>query len=289
MNERDRLIRDLVWTLRSPPLIVDGADVAIWPDDDWFRNLETTAPDDLPTPPDPHHFRLGQHFEKTLVAWLEATPRFELLASNLQVHEGKRTVGEFDLIVDNDGVVEHWEAAVKFYLGVRDTADMSNWYGPNTADRFDIKYRRLIDRQLRLAWRDSGRETLAERGIGVRRSRCFMKGRLFHPWDRYREGIARYPREVNPHHEQGWWISYADFLEAFDDRGWRYVYLPKRLWLAPLAATTAVWSFWELVEYLESPHAEQATHVAIMNDDGELSRGFVVNDKWLTRINDSIE
>lgn len=289
MNDQDRLVRDLVWSLTSPPLVTRGADVVVWPADDWFRHLDTSPRDSLtlPAPPHPHHFRLGQHFEKTLVAWLKQSEQFELLAANLQVHAGKRTVGEFDLIVDNDGVVEHWEAAVKFYLGTQDGTELANWYGPNTSDRFDIKYERLVDHQLCLAWQDAGRETLARLGLSVARSRCFMKGRLFHPWTRFRAGDVRHPGAVNPHHERGWWLSYKDFLEQFDDKGWRYVYLPKRLWLAPLsgAETDDALSFWELAELLASPHVEQATHVAIVDDDHEVSRGFVVNDEYLTRVN----
>jgi hypothetical protein len=271
----DRLKRDLEWILASEPLMAADA---------WCRFAGPVGEDiPLPSPPDPHHFRLGQHFEKTLTAWLAAQQK--LINHNVQVIDGKHTIGEFDLIVDNDGQTEHWEAAIKFYLGAIDLSDMDNWLGPNTDDRFGTKYERLVSHQLRLSENPVAAAQLADKGIKVEISRCFMKGRLFHPWRDFANNELTVPDGVNPDHERGWWIPYGEFLRDFDDRGYRYVYLTKSLWLAPLtqADFTSPLSFLELVEFLQSPHVEQATHVAIVDDGGEVSRGFVVNQQWLNR------
>lgn len=288
MLTQDRLNRDLDWCLHSPPLVTDPDTAFIWPDERWFRQLNRETAIALPEPRHPHHFRLGQHFEKLLVAWLEASTDFELLAANLQVQDGKRTVGEFDFLVQHQGVVEHWEAAVKFYLGTGtgtgETLDC--WYGPNTADRFDIKYERLINHQLGLANNEYAQLTLAQRHIGVDRARCFMKGRLFYPWAHFENRDFRFAPIIHPGHEKGWWLPQTDFLLTFEDTASRFVYLPKSLWLSPLtlADFEAPLSCWELMEFLESPHIEQATHVAIVSDDGEISRGFIVKDQWLDRL-----
>jgi len=287
MIHEDRLRRDLAWCLASAPLVIKSGGGVIWPDDDWLRGLPPySAGAPLPRPRDRHHFRLGQHFEKLLATWLDAADSFDLLAANLQVQDGKRTVGEFDLLVEHESEVEHWEAAVKFYLGTGDGRSMACWYGPNTADRFDIKYARLVAHQLNLANNEHATETLAARHIKVARSRCFMKGRLFHPWERFAAADFAVPPEVNPAHEKGWWLSHGDFLAAFADGNHRFVYLPKILWLAPLspADLDAPLSFWELEELLESPHCEQATHVALVTDAGEISRGFITKNQWLERL-----
>lgn len=285
MTLTDRARRDLAWCLNSPPLARAGGN-AVWPDDDWFAALRPGTPADLPAPKHPHHFRLGQHFESLLVGWLASAPEFDLVAANLQVQDGKRTVGEFDLLVSHAGEVEHWEAAVKFYLGTGDTHRLENWYGPNTSDRFDIKFDRLVTKQLRLADDPPARALLDARGIRVVRSRCFMKGRLFYPWPTFMAGSLQPPDVVNPTHPRGWWMAAADVLPTFEATGARFVYLPKSLWLSPLwpGDFGASLSCWELQELLESPHAEQAIHVACVTGAGEESRGFIVKNQWFERL-----
>ena len=108
----DRIRQDISWCLHSPPLMVSAADPETWPGDSWFNDLNLDAPADLPTPADPHHFRLGQLFEAYLTTWLQQSPDFTLLAHNVQVFEGKQTVGEFDFLVQTSSGVEHWEAEI---------------------------------------------------------------------------------------------------------------------------------------------------------------------------------
>lgn len=286
MISENRKRRDLDWCLHSAPLVTGNSPNAIWPTPEWFEALPSSIGSlQLPGPRHPHHFRLGQHFESTLAAWLTAEPGFELIAANLQVQDGKRTVGEFDFLVAVRDRVEHWEAAVKFYLGTGDGLALSCWFGPNTSDRFDAKYQRLIDHQLKLATDPHALALLESLGLTVSGSRCFMKGRLFHPWHRYTAGDFPVPEVVYPGHEKGWWLPASDFLAVFEDSGDRFVYLPKSLWLSRLTGADfdAPLSCWELADLLESPAAEQAVHVAIVAEDKEVSRGFIVKDQWLNR------
>lgn len=275
MLSENRLNRDLAWCLGSASLAADES---------W---CEFAAP--LPAgltlapPPDVHRFRLGRHFELLLRAWMDASNEIELIEANLPVRQGKQTVGEFDFLVRFRGEVEHWEAAVKFYLGTGDRTNAANWFGPNTADRLDLKLDRLRSHQLRLAEHPAAREMLAERGIQVARSRCLMKGRLFHPAGADREQ----PPSVNPAHEHGWWLTATAFASRFAGTDARFAVLPKALWLAPLASgdVEATLSADQLLARLAQPRAEQATHVAMIADEGEVSRGFIVTDQWLTRVN----
>ncbi len=273
MQQSPKPQRDLNWCLASPSLLVDN---------EW-SGFEPFSIDALPVPPDPHRFRLGRHFEQTLQAWMRAADDIELLESNLQVRDGKTTVGEFDFIVRYRGEVEHWEAAIKFYLGVGHRKAESDFFGPNTADRLDIKLARLRDHQLKLASHPAAKPLLEEKGLEVVRSRCLIKGRLFHPWGESEVS----PPGINPEHETGWWMRDVDFREQFGGSDARFAYLPKSLWLAPLVSEDigTPLSFTEIDEILTAPRAEQATHIAIVDERGELSRGFVVNQQWLTRVN----
>lgn len=272
--------QDLEWCLTSAALPVAEA---------WSESLDPIPGIDIPDPPHPHRFRLGRHFERLLLAWLDAAPEYRLIAANLPVRDGKRTVGEFDFIVDTPGGVEHWEAAVKFYLGADDLADAGRWFGPNTSDRLDLKLARLHEHQLLLAEAPAAQRLLAERDLTIERSRCFMKGRLFHPLEGFEAGERQAPVSINPNHERGWWSSLAEFQARFADETARFVYLPKSLWLAPQQARDIddPLSFWEILDLLQSNVAEQATHLAVVGEGGEISRGFVVTREWLTRVNDA--
>ena len=274
-----RAQRDLAWCLHSPGLVLAGADNATWPSDDWYQQLDTTGIADLPVPGHTHHFRLGHHFERLLKCWLTQHPQFHLSAANLQVQDGKRTVGEFDFLVSN----QHWEAAVKFYLGTTDCTQMHNWFGTNTADRFDIKYDRLINHQLILSNNPTAARMLAERQITVTESLCFMKGRLFYPYEMFVSNNFSYPDIVNPTHEKGWWMSAEQFSAAFDHRH-RYVHLEKLFWLSPIQQDVEGASLEEMRDYLASGR-EPATLIAVLDDNGmEQSRGFVVDDRWLASV-----
>ncbi len=302
MMNQNRLRRDLAWCLSSPSLLARER---------WSEQLAPGAvPILLPQPAHPHRFRLGQQFERLLLVWLLTNDSYQCLYHNLQVNDGKRTVGEFDLIVEalveepligeslieESGAesprnIEHWEAAVKFYLGTADLTRASSWFGPNTADRLDIKLDRMNRHQLRLSQHPVAQDQLRELGIEISRIRSFVKGRLFHPWQAFTAGRITVPTVVNPAHGRGWWISHEDFLRDFEPYPWRYVFLPKSLWLAPLAAEDLAepLSFFEMAELLASPGTEQASHIAVTGDSGEVHRGFVVNNNWLTRVNDSPE
>lgn len=293
-DEARRAIQDLEWCLSSPGLITSGAQDYLWPDDDYFtvlaREFKRSAPGasaamSPPRPPSHHHFRLGQYFEQLLQFWLTSQRRYELIDANLPVNHGGRTIGEFDLLIGEAGLVQHWEAAVKFYLGTGDTRDPANWFGPNTSDRLDIKYQRLVSHQLCLSRQPAASQVLAQRGLVVASSLCFIKGRLFYPFEAYRAGTPTSPPFVNPNHLRGWWLeadAFADtFADAMDPRA-RYLHLEKRHWLAPLRGSAEDGlSLTQMQVYLTQGR-EPATHLAVLDENGmEISRGFVVDQRWL--------
>ncbi|MEM7364165.1 MAG: DUF1853 family protein [Pseudomonadota bacterium] len=292
-DKRSRNLRDLDWCLQIPPLMAKGHLVGdappqssvdiIWPTSDWFGAL-TPSHAEPPSPPDPHRFRLGLHFEALIQHWLAGSDRYDLIKHNWQVIEAKQTIGEFDLIISDrlDGAIEHWELAVKFYLGTDDLA-FDKWYGPNTNDRFDLKFDRLCRHQLTLATQPAPTRKLTEANITVDRVRSFMKGRLFYPrhqWERH-----EISRLFHPDHPTGWWLAVEDLPHTFGPDS-RFVYLPKGLWLSPLTPgdIEAPLSTAEVRDMVTAPHAQQATHFAEVTHDGEISRGFVVSSTWLERV-----
>jgi hypothetical protein len=284
---RQPAVRDLAWSLSSPPLLLRDDPDVYWPDADWFAGLGTSFHQRLlqldadPRPlmtllDESRDRRLGSRFEAFWRYWLEANPRYRLLHANLPVRAGGATLGEFDLIVrDNDsGKVLHWELAVKFFLGAGDTRQAANWRGPGKRDRLDIKTDRLLLHQARLSRHPLARRLLTERRLHIDETWVIMKGRLFYP----HAGIHPPPAGAHPRHLRGFRVTTGE-LESLADGAWQV--LEKTQWFAPVAnhAATGIGKA-ELIERLRGPSEHQPVCIARCAAGAELERGFVVADGW---------
>ncbi|WP_201605519.1 DUF1853 family protein [Psychrobacter sp. JCM 18903] len=127
--------------------------------------------------------RLGFHFEGLLSFWLEdgfarKLHPYETLASNVQLYNGKQTTGELDLILYNHGenLVEHWELAIKFFMGSAPFAP-ENWVGINSKDNLQRKMTHMQTKQFRTVWVDTEKhgQVNIDKRYGV------IKGRFFLP------------------------------------------------------------------------------------------------------------
>ena len=238
----DPMVRQLAWACLAPPLIAD------------FRNLadKVTAPafelhedrhqrlralDADPTPL--HHYmaehcrsrRLGLVFEALWHFFIKNDPETEMIAHNLPVREGKKTLGEFDILYfcrrRNRAI--HLELAVKYFLATPKPAvqgeDFSYWLGPNSRDRLDIKWQRMLSHQLALPATAAAKKELAERSINEVDQEVAIKGWLFH----HRHGTPVHP-SLSPQHPRGVWWPRTEFLREHSLARWRY--LSKPHWLA---------------------------------------------------------
>ncbi len=127
--------------------------------------------------------RLGFHFEGLLSFWLEdgyaqGLHSYEMLASNVQLYQGKQTIGELDLILHNheQGTTEHWELAIKFFMGSAPFAP-ENWVGINSNDNLQRKMTHMQTKQFCTVWvdtEDHGR-------VKIDKRYAVIKGRFFLP------------------------------------------------------------------------------------------------------------
>ena len=127
--------------------------------------------------------RLGFHFEGLLSFWLEdgfarKLHPYETLASNVQLYNGKQTTGELDLILYNhqDKLTEHWELAIKFFMGSAPFAP-ENWVGINSKDNLQRKMTHMQTKQFRTVWVDTEKhgQVKIDKRYGI------IKGRFFLP------------------------------------------------------------------------------------------------------------
>jgi hypothetical protein len=197
------------------------------------------------------------------------------------------TVGELDFVFERVGRVEHWEAAVKFYLCTAEsgaTVGTQDFLGPMGKDRLDLKISKLFDHQLALPARPEARATLEAQGfLGPIRSRAIVKGALFYPvrsdWRAH-----PHPTEVSPGHSRGWWSRGFDAGAFPADSRW--VELPRLRWLSPFIGEGSPITHSGMRDYCRS-HFEmerRALMLARVRREGdlwvEIDRGVVVHSDW---------
>lgn len=135
----------------------------------------------LLTRPSPN--RLGFHFEGLLSFWLtdgyaHGLHPYEIIASNVQLYQGKQTIGELDLVLYNhhQKLTEHWELAIKFFMGSAPFAP-ENWVGINSNDNLQRKMVHMQTKQFCTLWidtEDHGR-------VKIDKRYAVIKGRFFLP------------------------------------------------------------------------------------------------------------
>lgn len=171
---------------------------------------------------------LGLYVEELYHCLLEDLLGWRVVARNLPIYGGGRTIGEFDFLVQDPEteVIEHHEIAIKFYLAYGKSGGV-RWYGPNPADRLDLKTQRMLNHQSQLSGRPEALPTLHSLGLYEPvEPRLFMPGYLFYP----KAGGVDGPRQADPDHARGWWV-YEDQVDTA--LGKNTVTLDKPHWLGP--------------------------------------------------------
>ncbi len=230
-------VRNLAWVLASPALLRHLPDsihpVRILDDRFWQPLFDAYRPrlDALEHDPLPltefltahKNHRLGYYFEYLLLFWLqdEAFHPFRLIRHRATLMAGKITIGELDFLLHDtrSGQVEHWEVAVKFYLGHPPLTEARHWIGPNSHDTLGAKLEHLARQQFRF----DGFED-----IGIEQRCLVMKGQLFYP----RDWTGATLDCLSPGHLQGQWLDWESFRSAPLFGGWRWRHAGRDEWLA---------------------------------------------------------
>lgn len=274
----------LAWAIGSAPLLNDAlaphpaltaAEAA-----QWWRDWQPCAP-----PAAEPDIRLGSDFEKLWQYWLGAHPHWQLLAHNLPIREQCRTLGELDLLVRHrvSGEQEHWELAVKFYLGFGDLNEPASWHGPQFRDRLDHKLIHLRDEQLCWRERPAGYAALQAAGVAPIRTRAIVKGRLCYPLAAPDISAAF----AAPGHERGYWGTAAQWQDWLSQQTVpvQFAYLARTEWLGISVAKSAQaerYSFAALQARLPGL-GERPLALRVWLGEQEWPMAFVVPDDWPAR------
>lgn len=295
---RQPQVRDLAWTLLSPPLLAATA----WPQRhplaasdwahnpaglaDWLRALDAcSTPLDTWLAQHPTR-RLGLYYERLWQFALNQAPGVRLLAANLPIRLGSNTLGELDLLLQDAEGVHHLELAIKLYLGPAGSPEQhpARWIGPGRHDRLDLKLEHLERHQLPLSSSPAARAILNQLGVADLQASCWLGGYLFYPWP---DGCLP-PAGANPAHLRGRWLARRDwpnFLAGASAGCWQP--LPRHAWLAPARIETAdLWPPAILQDWYAglAPDAPAQLLARLTADSAgewlEAERVFLVGDSW---------
>ncbi|MDH0629586.1 DUF1853 family protein [Pseudomonas mosselii] len=295
---RHPAVRDLAWALLSPPLLAQAGcpqrhplQGSAWADDPQRLGHWLAALDLAPTPllswlTRLNSRRLGLYYESLWQFALQQAPGIELLAANLAIRDGGRTLGELDLLLrDRDGD-HHLELAIKLYLGppVDDGQVPAHWLGPGCHDRLGTKLAHLASHQLRISGQSHSREALDGLGIAEVQAHLWLGGYLFYPWP----GHAEAPLGAHPTHLRGRWLhrrDWADYLEHCPLGLWQP--LSRQGWLAPARVEAdRCWAAEQFDSWLlgldEVAPAQLLVRLEEVGDGAwhEAERLFLVADSW---------
>jgi hypothetical protein len=289
---KHHIVRDLAWAVASPPLLMSSKNSCTWYGYSWYKeHYESSIDLFLQLDKDPAELesrllkqkdrRLGKRFETLWAFWLEKSARFEIVVQNMPLRGGDKTLGELDFVVldKTTGKYLHWEMAVKFYLGVGDTALHCNWHGPGKNDRLDKKVKHLKYKQSAMCEQPVVRDLLNEMKIEVDDCGVILKGRLFYP-DKASRHLPL-PVDASPDHLRSYWVSMQTFMNSYSDKAQFYPLIGQG-WLASIDHDEVEKGMdkTQLNEAVDCGQLRLPLYVVRSKGKSDTERFFIVSDDW---------
>ncbi len=131
------------------------------------------------------NLRLGKLVEQFVLFDLQQDKSTTILAENIQIQNGKLTIGELDCLLLKGTIPIHLEISYKFYLydSTVGISEIEHWIGPNRRDSFIQKYDKLIHKQLPLLYHKQTQPLLTSLKLNVNdiQQKVYFKAQLFVP------------------------------------------------------------------------------------------------------------
>lgn len=235
----------------------------------WFKQVENE-----PFPKDLNKLRLGKYAEELLYFYFTKSPKYIALGYNLQLIDGKLTVGEIDYLLKDKNQNEfiHLELAIKFFLKIEINRE-NQWIGPSTKDNLTKKRNKLLHHQLQLTTTYKYLIPTEFQQINFT-PKLLLKGAEFIHFPDY---TCTSDPLVN-----AWWL-HIEKLEKINKGDFTYAIIPNRKdWIFPYNQRLERFTFDELAlelkDYLE---LQNEILVARFNQHGTpIDRGFIVRSNW---------
>ena len=296
---QDPHVRALAWMLTSPQLLDESRFISAsqiaeidMPSHTqlttWFAELDQDPSEFHVSLDLERHRRLG-HYAENLLAYFFRHQE-NLVAHGLQIHDAKkRTIGEFDFLVEQKIGLLHLEIATKFYLLFSDAAlvesnNLFDFLGPNLADSLGAKMGKIVDQQLSLSAHPLA-QALLPRPVSA--AQALVKGWLFYPHSQsrsWRTSDVTLPGII-ANHSRGFWCGLDELYSVNFEQA---LILPRLSWLAPaIARTEEVLTkaevMQEISQHFTSDHSPLM--LALMQEAKgqmrEFARGMIVPKDWV--------
>ena len=282
-----------LWWLLTAPTIIEGSPLTsinhlerqsvleeVW---QWMlRDIE--EPNNIHAWFDnPHRQKkLGLYAEDLLHYYLQWGSEWRVCWHDVQIQEHKRSIGAIDFIVEKDGITEHWEMTVKFYLQRSPSGKWSDFIGADERDSLHKKWAHFFNRQLPLS---SHTATIAKMNsdniIPPTHSKIWHCGLIFGEWNQPfvppEKTLFGHSSDAQP---QGFWIRRKHFIQEFFNSSKRWVVRHHPDWLAPVESTIVL----DSVEVMDHPMNRGFLMLAEMSYQGtiwrESSRWVLVHNEW---------
>jgi hypothetical protein len=223
--------------------------------------------------------RLGRRFERLTHDVLHELVDLDLLAGNIILHDGSRTIGELDLVTYDRqrDRYQHWEMTLKFYLGI----STDHWPGPNPIDNLHRKANRLFGHQFPLSASPLAQARLQALNIPRIDERVVLsRGTLFYP----AEQSIKAPEIAHPNHHKGRWWTLSQLPT---DTRWQP--LSRNDWIGTGSVSdkgTSMLATNQLVDYVQSAPSPLMV-IAYHHTNALPEPGFIVSDNWLVDARDA--
>lgn len=136
-----KILSEWQWLLSKPPLFINPPFLE---ESNW-KKWTQKAIGHLPQI-DYHQKRLGHHYEDLISELLKCSSPDIQFKRNLQIIKNKRTIGEIDFLIEENGITLHLEVAVKFYLY---HPSLKSLISPSGSEHWREKRQKLIHHQLK--------------------------------------------------------------------------------------------------------------------------------------------
>ncbi|MGJ3500627.1 hypothetical protein PsalN5692_03259 [Piscirickettsia salmonis] len=254
---------------------------------DYFKTLDQN-PKPLSQHLDNCSTRIGKYFEQLLL-FIYKEHHYEKILFSQQVINNKKTIGEFDFILQESPShpTYHLEVAIKFYLGTDHLNQAVHWLDPNCKDRLDLKFNQLLYQQSQLSTHPDSQAYLQQCQLHQLRPTILMKGYLFIPLHAQNTHHTQsLPKIINPDALKGWWAHINHVPTLLNNQSYWSV-LNKPHWLAaPSSAQLKLnppFTLIELYQYCLDYFNTQSAPILVCELDKTLqeqSRGFITPTHW---------
>ncbi|WP_452230129.1 DUF1853 family protein [Lacinutrix sp. MEBiC02404] len=218
--------------------------------------------------------RLGKLVERFVSRQLKQDETVSILIENIQIQNGKLTIGEIDCLLKKDEQIIHLEIIYKFYLydETVGTKEIDHWIGPNRKDSLVQKLAKLEEKQLPLLYHTCTKPVLEKLGLQVEeiQQRVSFKAQLFVPF--HNQNIPF--KAINASCVKGFYITQKE-LQEFKDCTF---FIPdKRDWLIDIP-THDSWQSYNTFSKELKPllNQEKAPLCWLKKTNGETLKFFVV-------------